>query len=188
MKGSTFRRCACRDPKTRKQYGQSCPKLSNKRHGLWNIRQELPPREDGTRRTFRRSGYSTKTEAQADLDKVRTLLAIPDEDDPEGRTRIGDLLENVGSNKESVPDYDETKRKFRAGQSLTAHTTVGEWLDTWLASKRVRKKTITGYESLARVHIKPHIGHIRLDRLNIGHLVEMFDGITEQNELIEAEN
>jgi hypothetical protein len=57
MKGSTFRRCACRHPGTGKQYGQACPKLTNRKHGTWGIRQELPPRRDGTRRTFRRAGY-----------------------------------------------------------------------------------------------------------------------------------
>ncbi|SHM57024.1 hypothetical protein SAMN05216268_11214 [Streptomyces yunnanensis] len=129
MKGSTFRRCACRNPETGKHYGQSCPKLSNKRHGVWNVRQELPADEDGNRRTFRRSGYASKTEAQADLDKVRALLAIPSDDDPEGRTRIGDLLASVAAKKEAIPDFEETKRRFRTGQSLTAHMTVSEWLD-----------------------------------------------------------
>ncbi len=188
MKGSTFRRCACRNPETGKQYGQACPKLSNKRHGQWNIRQELPPREDGTRRTFRRSGYATKADAQTDLDKVRGLLSLPDANDPEGDVRIGDLLEDVGAKKEEIPEYEETARKFRTGQSLTAHTTVGEWLDQWLASKKIRKKTATGYESIIRLHLKPRIGHIRLDRLNVSHLVDMFDAIIEENETILADN
>ncbi|MFI7101923.1 tyrosine recombinase XerC [Streptomyces sp. NPDC050161] len=188
MKGSTFRRCACRNPETGKQYGQSCPKLSNKRHGLWNIRQELPPHEDGTRRTFRRSGYPSKTEAQADLDKVRALLAIPGDDDPEGRTRIGDLLESVAAKKEAIPEYEETQRRFRSGQALNVRMTVGAWLDEWLAGKRRRDTTVSGYESRIRVHLKPRIGHVALDRLRVGHLVEMFDAIEDANEEIEAEN
>jgi integrase len=188
LKGSTYRRCACRDPETGKQYGQSCPKLKNKRHGVWNVRQELPPRGDGTRRTFRRGGYSTKTEAQSDLDSVRALLAIPDADDLDGRTRIGDLLETVASQKESIPDYDDTARRFRSGQSLTARQTVGEWLDQWLAGKRTRDNTNRTYESHVRYHLKPRIGHVRLDRLNINHLVEMFDGIDDENKVIRSEN
>ncbi|KJK54727.1 integrase, partial [Saccharothrix sp. ST-888] len=72
--------------------------------------------------------------------------------------------------------------------SLTSRLTVGEWLDMWLASKKTRKTTTNGYESHVRVHLKPRIGHIRLSRLNVGHLVEMFDAIADENETIAAEN
>src|SRR5688572_4855311 len=89
LKGSTFRRCACRNPATGKQYGRSCPKLTNRKHGSWGIRQELPSTVDGGRRTFRRTGYATATEAQGDLDQVRALLALPDKDDVEAQHRIG---------------------------------------------------------------------------------------------------
>ncbi|MGW7449933.1 hypothetical protein [Streptomyces sp. NPDC054787] len=66
---------------------------------MWSIRQELPPPKDGDRRLFRRAGYDTQTEAQADLDKVRALLNIADKD---GRARIGDLLATVGATKEAI--------------------------------------------------------------------------------------
>ncbi|RPF41822.1 site-specific recombinase XerD [Streptomyces sp. Ag109_G2-6] len=188
MTGSTFKRCACRNPETGKQFGQSCPKLTQKRHGLWNVRQELPNDKDGKRRTFRRSGYATKNEAQGDLDRLRALLSIPGDDDPDGRLLIGDLLETVASKKEAIPDYEETQRRFRTGQSLTARLTVGDWLDQWLAGKRRRDSTLDGYESHIRVHLKPHIGQHRLDRLNVGHLVELFDAIEEHNEEILVEN
>jgi hypothetical protein len=97
MSGSVSRRCACRDPQTGKQLGQRCPKLSTRRHGTWTIRQELPPGRTGDRRTFRRRGYDTRADGQADLDKVRALLAIADRDDAEARIRLGDLLEHVSS-------------------------------------------------------------------------------------------
>jgi hypothetical protein len=71
---------------------------------------------------------------------------------------------------------------------LDGKTTVGEWLDTWLAGKKTRKTTTNGYESHIRVHLKPRLGHLRLDRLNGGHLVEMFDAIADANETIAAEN
>ena len=103
MKGSTFRRCACRNPETGKQYGQSCPKLAQRRHGIWNLRQELPPREDGSRRIFRRGGYASANDAQQDLDKVRALLAFADADDDESRDRVADLLESVAAEKLPLP-------------------------------------------------------------------------------------
>ncbi|MEV0446151.1 site-specific integrase [Streptomyces spectabilis] len=188
MKGSTFRRCACRNPETGKQYGKSCPKLSNKRHGLWNVRQELPADKEGNRRTFRRGSYTSKTDAQADLDKLRALLAIPGDDDPDGRLSIGDLLESVASKKEAIPDYEETKRRFRAGQSLTAHIAVGEWLDEWLANKPGRPSALARDEIDIRLHLKPHVGHHRIDRLRVGHLSEMFAAIIEKNIEIQEAN
>ncbi|MFI8258257.1 tyrosine recombinase XerC [Streptomyces filamentosus] len=188
MKGSTHRRCYCRDPKTGKPLGKNCPKLSSRKHGSYSIRQELPPREDGTRRSFSRAGYETLKEAQADLDHVRSLLALADADDPDSLQRLVTLLEEIAAEKAPLPEIEETRRRLRAGLGLRGSLTVGEWLDSWFASKKRRKTTLNGYASHIRVHLKPRIGHIRLDRLNVGHLVEMFDGIADDNEVIAAEN
>ncbi len=188
MKGSTFRRCACRHPETGKQYGQSCPKLSQRRHGIWNLRQELPPREDGSRRTFRRGGYASAKHAQEDLDRIRALLAIPAADDDEGRTKIAELLEKTAKEKLPLPSPEETRRKLHAGQSLTSHLTLGEWLDIWLAAKKTRTTTTNGYRSHIEVHVKPRLGRIRLDRLTSSHVQAMFDAIVDDNEVILAEN
>lgn len=187
MKGSTFRRCHCRDDQGKLLSGK-CPKLSQKRHGTYSVRQELPARADGSRRSFTRGGYGSAKEAQDDLDQLRALLALPESDDVEGRARIADLLETVAKEKAPLPDLEETRRRFRRGQNLTSRTTVGEWLDAWLASKKTRKTTTNGYRSHIKVHLKPRIGHVRLDRLNVGHLVEMFDAIADENEVIAAEN
>ncbi|MFF7200481.1 tyrosine recombinase XerC [Streptomyces sp. NPDC008141] len=188
MKGSTYRRCYCRDADGR-ALGKACPQLSSRRHGVWAVRQELPARGDGGRRSFSRSGYENAKKAQAALDRVRALLDLPDGDDVDGQVRIGDLLENVSKDKKApLPDLEQTRRRFRAGQSLTSRLTVGDWLDEWHEGKKRRKTTLNGYGSHIRVHLKPRIGHLQLDRLNVGHLVEMFDAIDDANEAIEAEN
>jgi integrase len=188
VKGSTYRRCYCRGDDG-KPLGKACPQLSSRRHGTYAVRQELPPRADGSRRSFSRSGYESATKAQEALDKVRALLAIPDSDDRDGQVAIGDLLETVSRDKNAaLPDFDATQRRYRSGASLTARPTVGEWLDEWLESKKTRRNTTRGYESHIRVHLKPAIGHVRLDRLNVGHLVAMFDAIADRNEAILAEN
>ncbi|MGW2130544.1 site-specific integrase [Streptomyces coelicoflavus] len=188
MKGSTHRRCYCRDPHTGKPLGKKCPKLSSRKHGSYSIRQELPPREDGTRRSFNRAGYESLKTAQADLDHVRALLALADKDDPDSLQRLVALLEEVAAEKAPLPAIEETRRRLRAGLALRGSLTVGEWLDQWFAAKKRRKTTLNGYASHIRVHLKPRIGHVRLDRLNVGHLVEMFDGIADDNEVIAAEN
>ncbi|WP_149180893.1 site-specific integrase [Streptomyces sp. TRM49041] len=186
-KGTTTKRCFCRR-KDGKPLGSSCPNLKQRTHGVWSIRQELPPTLEGDRRLFRRAGYDSQTKAQADLDKVRALLNIADKDDKDGRARLGDLLASIGSGKEQIPDYDETKRKFGTGQSLTQHMTVAEWLDLWLAGKKgLRKSGHDRYELDIRCHLRPRIGHIRLDRLTVPHLDAMFEGIAETNiEITEA--
>ncbi|MFF4686769.1 tyrosine recombinase XerC [Streptomyces sp. NPDC001307] len=188
MKGSTYRRCSCRDPKTGKELGASCPKRKGRKHGYYSIRQELPPRENGTRRSFSRAGYESLKDAQADLDHVRSLLALADKDDSDSLQRLVTMLEEVAAEKAPLPAIEETQRRLRAGLALRGSLTVGEWLDQWFAAKKRRKTTLNGYASHIRVHLKPHIGHVRLDRLNVGHLVEMFDTIADENEVIAAEN
>jgi integrase len=52
-------------------------------------------------------------------------------------------------------------------------TTVGDWLDHWLptiAATRIRQSTYDGYESKIKTHIKPGLGHHRLERLQPEHL------------------
>ncbi|WP_406307980.1 site-specific integrase [Streptomyces griseoaurantiacus] len=181
MKGSTHRRCYCRDPKTGKPLGKNCPKLASRKHGSYSIRQELPPREDGTRRSFSRAGYDSLKAAQADLDHVRALVGLADADDAEGLAQIAELLERVADEKAPLPDIEATRRRLSHGLDLTSRTTVGEWLDIWLAGKKGRQSAISRDESNIRVHLKPRIGHLRLDRLRVTHLSEMFEAIAEAN-------
>ncbi|MGW3416497.1 site-specific integrase [Streptomyces phaeochromogenes] len=190
MKGSTYRRCYCRDGNG-KALNKACPQLSSRRHGVWAVRQELPNRQDGTRRSFSRSGYDTAKEAQADLDKVRALLDLPAGDDTEAQILVGDLLEAVsGKSKAPLPDLAETRRRLVRGQKLTATMTVGDLLDEWRDAKRKSKRptTLNGYESHIEYHLRPHLGGQRLDRLGVGHCQEFFDGIDDRNEVIAAEN
>ncbi|MFD9814474.1 tyrosine recombinase XerC [Streptomyces sp. NPDC059080] len=181
MKGSTHRRCYCRDPKTGKPLGKSCPKLTNRKHGSYSVRQELPPREDGTRRSFSRAGYDTLKAAQTDLDHIRALIGLADTDAPEDLARIAELLEKVADEKAPLPDIEATRRRLNHGLDLTSRLTVGEWLDTWLAGKKGRQSAISRDESNIRVHLKPRIGSIRLDRLRVAHLSEVFEAIAEAN-------
>jgi len=108
-------------------------------------------------------------------------------DDPEGLAQIADLLEKVADEKAPVPEVEETRRRLASGQDLLNRLTVGEWLDQWLAGKHGRKTAISRDESSIRLYIKPHIGHLRLDRLRVSHLEEMFAAIAEANaEIAEA--
>lgn len=188
LSGSVYRRCSCRNPKTSKQLGLTCPKLRRPAHGTWYIRHELPATAHGTRRFLRRGGYATKDEAQKNLDLVQCLLGLPAEDDVRRRRSVADLLQQAVTNREPFPCVDETVRRLRGGQDLTSRITVGEWLDVWLSAKRTRRTTTNSYTSHIRHHLTPRIGHIRLDQLSVADLTEMFDAIEADNETIAAEN
>ncbi|MEV6673392.1 site-specific integrase [Streptomyces sp. NPDC051162] len=188
MKGSTYRRCSCRDPKSGKELGASCPKRNSRNHCTYSIRQELPPREDGSRRSFARGGYTNAKAAQADLDHVRSLLGLAEADDPEGTQLLAEMLAEVSGEKLPLPDVEETRRRLKAGQDLVGSLTVAEWLDRWLVGKRIRKSGISRYETDIRVHLKPHIGHRRLDRLRVSHLSEMFTAIADANAEVLEQN
>jgi integrase len=184
--GGVTKRCECRGPEG-KRLGASCPQLSKRSHGNHEIHQELPTDGDGNRRRFRRTGYEGSKEAQAALDRVRAILDLAG-DDEEAQRRVGDLLQGLMKSRGPIPEPVEVSRKLGVGVELDGKMTVGEWLDVWMASKKTRSTTNNGYRSHIRVHLKPRIGHLRLDRLNVGHLVEMFDAIAEDSETIEAEN
>ncbi|WP_330320453.1 site-specific integrase [Streptomyces clavifer] len=188
MKGSTYRRCSCRDPKTGKELGTSCPKRNSRNHCTYSVRQELPSREDGNRRSFARGGYGSLKAAQADLDHVRALLGLAESDDSEGIDLIAEMLAEVSRERSPLPEVEETRRRLNAGQDLIGSLTVAEWLDRWLAGKRIRKSGLNRYETDIRVHLKPRIGGRRLDRLRVSHLSEMFTDIRDANARILEDN
>lgn len=190
MKGSTYRRCYCRG-EDGKPLGAKCPKLNSKRHGVWSVRQELPPREDGTRRAYSSGGHKDGAAAQKDLDAVRALLALPAKLDRAGQIKVGDLLEAVSSTKGAgLPDYEETRKKLRRGRELSSEMTVGDLLDEWLEVKERHKRhtTAAGYRSHVTYHLKPALGDIPLDHFDVAHVQDFFDGLADRNDVILAEN
>jgi integrase len=65
VKGSTFKRCGCRDEAGR-QLGKACPKLGSRKHGSWFYVLELP-QINGKRQQLRRGGFRVQREAEAAL-------------------------------------------------------------------------------------------------------------------------
>lgn len=184
--GGVTKRCECRGPDG-KLLGTACPQLVKKNHGRLAVRQELPPGVDGKRRTFRRTGYDNAKDAQADLVKLQGVLDLCGDDEDAAR-RVGDLLTDVMKRRAPVPEPVEVSRKLGVGVELDGKMTIGEWLDTWVAAKKTRRTTTKNYESHIRVHLRPGVGHYRVDRFTVGHAQEFFDGIDDQNEVIAAEN
>lgn len=184
--GSVGRRCSCRDPKTGKNLGQRCPKLTKKNtdHGQWFWRLELPT-SDGERRVRRRSGFTNPNDAQDELDHAVALLGLPERGDTETLARIGDAIVHAIAHREALPTIEELRRRLHTGATLGPLPTVGEWLRQWLPTKRaLAKNTVTSYESHIRLYLTPYLGHHRLDRLTVDHVAGMFESIEEFNDLI----
>ncbi|MER7967972.1 site-specific integrase [Streptomyces sp. NPDC096080] len=184
--GSVYRRCNCRADDG-KLLGNACPRLKRKGHGAPALRMELPPGAEGGRRTFRRTGYEQVKDAQGDLSRLQGILNLA-ADDPDDLVRVGDYLAEINRTRAPIPKPEDVSRKLSVGVPLDGKTLVGDWLDAVMAAKKTRTTTNHGYASHIRVHLKPGIGHHRLDRLSVEHLDDMFSAIDERNEIIAAEN
>jgi integrase len=71
----------------------------------------------------------------------------------------------------------EARRDAGVTDSGGRRPTVAEWLDHWLtniAPARVRTRTLESYEAIVRVHLKPGLGHHRIDRLQPEHLETLY--------------
>ncbi|MFE9874400.1 tyrosine-type recombinase/integrase [Micromonospora sp. NPDC005686] len=190
--GSVFKRCACRDGNRRK-LGNHCPQLRrpsgawNPNHGRWAYQLELPTHPGQARRQLRRSTFDTRDSATGDRDHAKALLALA-ADDPAVAAEIADMLLAVTA-RAPLPDRDTIARRVRAGLPATVTTTVGEYLQSWLASRRslssVQPNTLLAYESHIRVHLAPHLGAIALVKLRVEHVEAMFAAIADRSTAIE---
>jgi integrase-like protein len=83
-----------------------------------------------------------------------------------------------------LPSVEEVQRRLGLGLDPAKEgLTTGEWLDTWLGGKlrTKRESTCRGYEMHIRTWLKPQLGHLSLERLNAGHIEELFATIRKVN-------
>ena len=156
-------------------------------HGTWYYQIELPPRADGTRRPpLRHGGFATDTAAKADLDLARELLAIAPADDPGTAVRIADAITAAMRETGKLPDPRQVRRQVGAGRDPAVRPpTTGEWLEEWLAAKKkLRPGTVRSYSGHISLYLRPHLGHIPIDRLRVTDVASVFDHIEELNDAI----
>jgi integrase len=185
------KRCRCRDADGR-DLGATCPKLRrrdgswNPNHGRWMGKAELPPGPDGKRLDLKAGGFGSEDELKEWFGTAELLLSIP-EKGPRGheaRVEILRLIKESRAQKADLPDYDDIRLRHKQGVALQTGLT-GDYLDAWLEGKKgIRRNTWRGYESHIRVHLRPHLGHIELDRLRPTDISAMFTKVEERNEKI----
>jgi integrase len=190
--GTTFKHCGCRDEGTGKLLGRKCPKLRRGNgwspvHGTWYYQIELPPRADGTRRPpLRHGGFASDATAKAELDLARELLAIAPRGDLGTAVRIAEAITAAMRDTGRLPDPERVRKQVGAGHDPAVRPpTVGEWLEEWLAAKKkLRPGTVRSYDGHIRLYLKPHLGHIPVDRLRVTDVASVFDHIEELNDAI----
>src|SRR3954468_14511704 len=77
----------------------------------------------------------------------------------------------------------EGKRDSGIVEAAGRAPTVSEWLDHWLdniAARKVRARTLESYRSTVRLHLRPGIGHHRLDRLQPEHLERLYAALAKK--------
>ncbi|WP_028648749.1 site-specific integrase [Nocardiopsis sp. CNT312] len=189
--GSVFKRCGCRHPDTGKPLGARCARLRredgawNPRHGEWAFQIELPRTTGGKRRQARRGGLAAQDRAQDQLDHVKTLLGLA-EDEAEVKAQIADLIQQALKARRPLPETVEVKRRIGTGiRTRERIPTLAEWLTEWLQGKPdLAVKTRASYAGHLRNHLIPHLGRVRLDRLTPWQVEAMFTAIEETNQRI----
>ncbi len=76
----------------------------------------------------------------------------------------------------------EQKRDAGLADPTQTNMSVSEWLDHWLenvAVRKVRPRTWESYESIVRLHLKPGLGHHRLQRLQPEHLEQHYSALAD---------
>ncbi|TDC85920.1 hypothetical protein E1193_01030 [Micromonospora sp. KC606] len=64
--------------------------------------------------------------------------------------------------------------------------TAQAWPANRFSGRKLAKGTLRSYESHIRLYLRPHLGHLPLDRLRGVHISAMFDAIDADNEFIRA--
>ena len=113
----------------------------------------------------------------------------------EGRYTVGYHPETGKQLTRSV--YAKTKREVRdklnktlteikEGTYLEPTTmTVGQWLDTWLKEYKIniRPETKASYEMHIRIHLKPDLGKIRLNKLTTHQIQHLYNKLINERGL-----
>ena len=191
MKGNTFKRCGCRNPANGRQYGAVCPGLRragggwSRSHGQWYWQIELPARESGARRPMRHGTYPSQADADAVLERIRAVLAVPDPGDTASLRQVGDIVEAAVKANQTVPSVDEIRRALHLDLTPGKLPTVADYLTRWITGRKtIKAGTRRSYEGHIRLYLIPYLGAWRIDRLRSGHIDAMYDAIDERNQRI----
>ena len=126
---------------------------------------------------MRKTRRRTKGEGsiqQISRGKFRVML----EGESLGDRRVRHSQTITGALDDARAALDELKAARRRNELVQrSNATISTYLDAYLDRnpRRVAPRTLEGYRRLARVHIKPNLGRIRLQDLKRKHLVDFYE-------------
>ena len=182
MKGSTGKRCGCRDPETGRQLGTRCPDLRKRHHGDYYI--EIRIDTSSGRRKLHRSGFPKVADADAALQWIRDLTSLAA--GPADAARIGDLIWESTRHGGQLPAADVVRRRLALGADpASSGETFGVAWPAWLAGKkRLRPSSRRRLDQIGAHWLLPVLVGVPLERLSGAHCAAVFDRIENINEEI----
>ncbi|MES0837850.1 tyrosine-type recombinase/integrase [Nocardiopsis tropica] len=101
----------------------------------------------------------------------------------EVRVQIADLIQDSLRKRRPLPDLEETRARVAMAVDVrTEPPTLAAWLKEWIDGKPdLAAGTRASYAGHIRKYLAPHLGMIRLDRLQARHVEAMFAAIEEAN-------
>jgi integrase len=184
-RGTVWKYCSCRDTSGQGYTGDTgknaCPRIRDRRHGT----AIFAIRVGGT--LLKRSGYATKGEAEAALERVRALLRLAG-DDADVRQKIFKIVAERSGHGGALPDEAELARRVGAGIDVDRPMpTVGEWLVSYYSGRRdLRPSVKHGALRCVETRLVPFLGELPLDKLKRPHVRSLFAFIESRNDLVRA--
>lgn len=186
VKGTTYKRCGCKDPGTRKPLNQHCPLLAKRRHGTWMFDTRIDTTAVKARR-LKRGGYATEKAAADALDQVRDLVKLA-QDDEKARGRIGDMIFEKSARGGELPAVEDVRRRLGLRrENLSADETFGVAWPAWLkGKKKLRDSSDKRLREIGDHWLIPVLEDIAVERIMGEHCAMVFERVEMFNEEIEA--
>ena len=190
--GTTFKQCGCRDEATGKPLGRKCPKLRrgngwSQAHGTWYYQIELPPRADGTRRPpLRHGGFATDTGREGRAGPGQGTAGHrparrPADGHPDRRRHHRrHARDRQAARPRPGPQAGRRRPRPRRPPAHCRGVARG------MARRQEEAPARHGpqLQGHIRLYLKPHLGHIPIDRLRVTDVASVFDHIEELNDAI----
>ncbi|HTT53851.1 MAG TPA: site-specific integrase [Streptosporangiaceae bacterium] len=182
-RGRAYKRCGCKDPVTGRQLGERCPDLRKRHHGAWAIEVRIDTTARPAAR-LHRSGFTSSTEADKALERIRDLVRLADDDAT--RAKIGDLIFQSTERGGQLPGVETVRRRLALGVGPAGSgETFGQAWGTWLAGKRkLRPSSRRRLEQIGAQWLLPVLADVQLERLNAAHCSMVFDRVEQINDEI----
>lgn len=133
-RGTVYKRCGCRNPRTKRQLGARCPQRNRRGHGAWYLNLPITPTLEAPVGRLRRGGYRTRIEAEQAL----TNLAAFDRRHPNQPLTLNQWFDHWETGIQNTL-RPSTLRNYRRHLQKDLRPALGHHLLTELTPETVRQ-------------------------------------------------